>query len=653
MINKLLNILILFFINNLCFAQYQNHSGLKNKRLRIVNIDNRQTFEAVQGGLPSDESLPTWTPRSVQKTNLGATVDSVIVLDDAPQHLTVLVYFSGINKSSIQAIATSDKSKIVPSFNSGAISVTNEQSPIEITLKAKMPENMEILSKQLSIEIVEGVRAAPNKSYTFGLNKKWTTQIKAENLNQLIALEPVGKAANLWQLSKNEPLPETDFKANTNFQESLSKMGGNLKANDKNPKGPSKFAFSLWDNIQTDVDFELSDISNIKTEIHPDVNPASEVFYILPVSYNLKWTEGEGYKNFKIIYGVNNEVQFHIGLTAGITTKQIETIRYLIKRLYKSQNIEIQNLKIQLLGANSVPSVSLRGDFEGAFQIDPSKITISPISDFTSPLSISFSTDNKTKDMIVVALQNGIGLNGSMTIGSDSIQSQIPLLIAFNDKRNYGKLILTKENWRNNEWQNKFPYPIKIRYLHALMENTNSQNSTSNHIYSWSCHNTLAPPGSRVGFNSTKIPSWFDTSERVVQLWLEYDVEVCPTCTHGIFNGLTKGLSGNSETNLTFQSMDLLSTYGATLIQIRVKSLQGDPSRNKEVEYSKNIVKDGEEISIGPFYAGNDKQISYQYKVMVVNNQAPIETNWITDTNPQQYLNKAGLEKLMGKTSKY
>ncbi|MEY4540253.1 MAG: hypothetical protein RLZZ306_2010, partial [Bacteroidota bacterium] len=87
--------------------------------------------------------------------------------------------------------------------------------------------------------------------------------------------------------------------------------------------------------------------------------------------------------------------------------------------------------------------------------------------------------------------------------------------------------------------------------------------------------------------------------------------------------------------------------------QIRVKSLHGDPAKNKEVEYSKNITKDGEEISIGPFYTGNDKQISYQYKVMVVNNQAPIETNWISDTNPQQYLNKAGLEKLTGKTSKY
>ena len=648
-----INILILLFVNSTAFTQYQNHSGLKNKRLRLLNIDNRQTFEAVQGGLPSDESLPVWKPNVINGANKGASIDSVIVLDDAPQHLILLVYFSGINKASIQANATSDKSKIVPLFNSGAVSVTDGQSPVEITLKAKMPENAEILSKQLSIEIIEGVRAVPNKNYTFGLNKKWNTQIKAENLNQLVALEPVGKAASLWQLSKNDLLPETDFKTNTNSQESLAKMGGSLKSNDKNPKGPNKLAFSLWDNIWTDVDFELSDISNIKTEIHPDINPASETFYILPVSYNLKWTEEEGYKNFKIIYGVNNEVQFHVGLSSGITSKQIETIRYLIKRLYKSQNIEIQNPKIQLLGANSTPIISLRGDFQGAFQIDSSKVTISPVSDFTSPLSISFSTDNKTKDMIVVALQNGIGLNGSMTFGADSIQSQIPLTITFNDKRNYGKLILSKENWRNNEWQNKFPYPIKIRYLHALLENSNTQNGNTNHIYSWSCSNTLAPPGSRVGFNSTKIPTWFDTSERVVQLWLEYDVEVCPSCTQGIFSGLTKGLSGSSETNLIFQSMDLLSAYGATLVQIRVKSMQGDPSKNKEVEYSKNITKDGEEINIGPFYTGNDKQISYQYKVMIVNNQAPIETNWITDTNPQQYLNKAGLEKLTGKTSKY
>ncbi len=171
MIKIFLNILILFSINNIAFAQYQNHSGLKNKRLRLLNIDNRQTFEAVQGGLPSDESLPVWKPNVIQGVNRGASVDSVIVLDDAPQHLILLVYFSGINKASIQAIATSDKSKIVPSSNATAVSVTDGQSPLELTLRAKMPENVEILSKQLSIEIVEGVRAVPNKNYTFGLNK--------------------------------------------------------------------------------------------------------------------------------------------------------------------------------------------------------------------------------------------------------------------------------------------------------------------------------------------------------------------------------------------------------------------------------------------------------------------------------------------------
>jgi hypothetical protein len=645
-------LLTLFVLSFSAMGQYQNHSGLKNRKLRLANVDNHQTFDQVQGGLPSEEKLPDWPPGG-KSTRSKSGIDSVIVLDDAPLQLTVMVYFSGVSKANIQVSVATDKAQSKSYIAPQIVTVMEGQSPAEITLKAVMPENMEIQSKFLSVEMKDPDRIAQQKDYIFSLGKRWTSQIKGENLVQIINLEPIGSAVSLWQLGAADPLPNPS-KAVASTTPSLTTRTG-IPApgptGDKTPRGPSRQPFSLWDNIKTDIDFELSDINNIRTEIYPDINPASETFYISPVAYNLRWNKEEGYQNFKVLYGANNEVMFNAGLDAGITSKQLETTRYLIRKLMKSQNVEMSSPKIQLFGANTAPAMSLKSDFQGVFQIDPSKLDVTAPTDFTSPLQVSWATDNKTRDMIVLALQNGVGLNGTLTFGTDSIVRKIPVSIAFNDKRNYGKIILEKENWRQSGWQNPFPYPVKIRYMHALLDN-GIQNDGSNYIYSWNCNGPVAPPSSRINFNGAKIPQWFDSSNKVIQIWLEYDIMPCPSCTQTLLQSLTTGLSGSSESNITFQSMDLVSSLDAKLVQVRIKSIQADPAHNREAEISANITKDGDDIKIGPLYPGQDKRLSYQYKIIVVNSQAQIETSWISETSPQVYLNKANLERIMGRPLK-
>jgi len=631
------------------YGQYQNHSGLKNRKLRLVNKDNRQTFEEVQSGLPSDEKLPEWPPRGITG-NAQSKLDSVVVLDDAPQHLTVLIYFRGINKAVVQANASSDTPQLVAGFSSPAIAVQQGQSPLELTLKAPMPENIEVQSKQLTLEIIDPQRINPNKSYIFSLAKRWNSQIKAENLKQIIKLDPIGAATSLWQMPANAQLPNPRKNLATNQSQNLAAIKKNTDVSiNTSPKGPSKLSFSLWDNIQTDVDFELNDISSIRAEIHPDLNPASETFYISPVAYNLRWTQEDAFKGFKILYGANNDVQFYISLHSGITTKQIETSKYLIKKLYKGQNISLENPKIQLLGANSTPSISLKSDFQGVFQIDPSKVNVTVPNDFASPLQVSWTTDNKAKDLIVQALQNGIGLNGSLVFGMDSIMRQIPVSISFSDRRTYGKIMLNKENWRNAEWLNSFPFPIKIRFLHALLDEATGQSKSNNYIYSWNANGIIVPPNSKITFDATTIPPWFDGSDKVLQLWIDFEVEPCSSCTQQIITGLTSGLSGSSDAELRVQSMDLLATFNAKLVQIRVKSLQASPTKDREVERTANITQDGQDVAIGPFYVGADKKITYQYKVLILSNQANLETNWTSESTPQLFLNKALIEKLLSK----
>jgi hypothetical protein len=102
-----LTLLVLSFS---AMGQYQNHSGLKNRKLRLANVDNHQTFDQVQGGLPSEEKLPDWPPGG-KSTRSKSGIDSVLVLDDAPLQMTVMIYFSGVSKANIQVSVATDKAQ--------------------------------------------------------------------------------------------------------------------------------------------------------------------------------------------------------------------------------------------------------------------------------------------------------------------------------------------------------------------------------------------------------------------------------------------------------------------------------------------------------------------------------------------------------------
>jgi hypothetical protein len=636
-------LIILFFlikVSQTVICQYQNHSGLRNRNLKLINIDNNQLFETIQAGLPSDEKLPNWPPKTI-KTSSKSKIDSIVVLDDAPLKLIILVYFSGLNTATIQAQAFSQKVSKGQKVISQKMAVQDGQSPLELGLAVALPENSQLISQTLEVNLTGTTTNEINKKYTYTLNKKWNSPLKTENILQTISLEPIASANTLWQQHESDILPNPNKKNSAKSE--ISTFPKPIIYQNKISQGPSNQSFSLWDNIFTDVDFLLNDLSAIKADIFPDKNPASETFYIVPVSYHLKWSNINKFKDFQILYGKNNEVQYHINLEPGINNKQLETTKYLIKQLYKAQNINILEPKLQLLGANNLSGLNLKTNFQGVFQIDNNKINITAPTEIISPVSIAFSTDNKTSDIINLALQNGIGLNGSLTLNADSVRVQIPTSVAFNDKRNFGKIIFEKANWRNAEWQNTFPFPIKIKYFHAMLESKNKIN-----IYSWACNNKIIQPDSRIKFISEKVPEWLDHSEKTIQIWLDYEVENCPNCTANILKSVTSNLSANSQMSIKAVSIDLFSALNPKIVQLRIKSNQGDITQNKEVEYTQNITKDDTEFVFGPFFNTGDNKINYQYKIEIIGQNETIQTNWYSETNQQLYLSKAAIEKLIG-----
>lgn len=67
------------------------------------------------------------------------------------------------------------------------------------------------------------------------------------------------------------------------------------------------------------------------------------------------------------------------------------------------------------------------------------------------------------------------------------------------------------------------------------------------------------------------------------------------------------------------------------------------------MERSFMIDKDNTEIKAGPFYVWNEKDLSYEYKIIMLNEEQTYEgDNWTSSKDLELYINKGVLKNSLG-----
>jgi hypothetical protein len=408
---------------------------------------------------------------------------------------------------------------------------------------------------------------------------------------------------------------------------------------------------SLWDSYDADgANFEYPyEISNINMTIYPDKNPASERYYYLPSAYHLQWSADEGYQ-FRMLYGTaddasSGDIRMSGTLTPGLGNNETNLMKSLLESYLKKDNSNfLNNYQIIIMPIKTNPIITLSAGLEGQYNISSEKINVGMQSEINAPIEVSWVTDNRTKEEIEVALSEGIGIQGSMTLAPDSEgfpEQIIPIRITLADVRTLGQFSLRPNKWRTEQWTNNTPYPLKLKYIHALVTTESTPI-----IYSWSLGNTEVPPNAKVNFDATKMPKWLEENGKSERIWIDYGIVNCPSCVNKVMDELTGGTSGSKVKNITFESFQVMESTNAMFLKIQVRSKHVDPKGNNVTELSSvRISSDLSATPAGPLYLleGVDLEYEYYYTLVMPNGTSYKSDNWQSSKELEMYIGMDGL----------
>ncbi|HLT52922.1 MAG TPA: hypothetical protein VKZ97_03490 [Flavobacteriaceae bacterium] len=426
-----------------------------------------------------------------------------------------------------------------------------------------------------------------------------------------------------------------------------STSSGKSSAPNSEAQGPDNEPISLWEELVADNEFEFPyEITNIAMEVYPDKNKHSGIFYYLPTAYHLRWNSDEGY-NFKMIYGTasdtesTGDVRITGTLTPGITSNEISLMKSLLAS-YANKNSNYTYKELKIMPIKSVPTISLSAGLEGQYNIDSDKINVTISSSITNPIDVSWITDNTTKEEMQVALTQGVGINGTMTIEPESEtvpQQLIPVRITISDPRTLGRFTLQPNHWRTENWENKTPFPVKLKKIHALMIEKQGNNSIPL-IYTWNLNNTEVPASAKVAFNTSKMPTWIETKNKTERIWIEYSIADCSTCVNQVIDGLIDGTIEKVK-NITFETFKIFESTNAAFLKIKVRSIQADPKGERVVELpSIRVTEDMTVFSTGPLYLSDQEGPNYEYAFSLVTEDGMVydSSNWMSSTEAEMFI---------------
>lgn len=415
---------------------------------------------------------------------------------------------------------------------------------------------------------------------------------------------------------------------------------------DTNPQGPHNQPLALWEDLVTDVDFEFShEITNIRMDVYPDKNPASGVFYYLPQAYHLRWNEEEGY-NFRMLYNTadssssDGDVRMTGTITPSIGTKEIAFIKTLLQS-YVKRNANLKYKELKIIPTKSLPKMSLSSGLQGQYDISSDGISVNMSSTINNPIDVSWLTDNNTKEEMQVALSEGVGITGTMTLEPDSetIPEQlIPVRITLADARTLGRVELV-DNWRNDNWTNATPFPIKLRYVHALIMDKTG-NKTTPLVYSWELGNVELPSKSQVSFDAAKMPSWLNG--KAERIWVDYSIIDCESCVDEVISTITNATGPSQRKNISLESFKVFETMQANRLIVKIRSNQADPKGNVVKELAPvEIREDLTPQTIGPLYLpeGTLPQFEYHFKIITEDGDVYTSDNWIPFEELEMFIN--------------
>lgn len=414
-------------------------------------------------------------------------------------------------------------------------------------------------------------------------------------------------------------------------------------------KGPSTTALSLSD-IASDVNVGPEEIFPFL--IYQDANPQSGLYYYLPRGYHLAWDEGTGYA-FRVLYGAQageanpNTVYVSARLTAGISSADLALAEKLVERAWRKEYPQGK-----FGGLKGFPISGMKPELNGeAYNIPKDKLVVNGSMDLTGTIDLSFTTDPVTKENIQAVLTQGLGLTGSVLMLSASaadaprLEARVPLSIRLADRSSFGTRAFT----RSAPFRNTSPYPMRLKYLHALMEESPGR------VYSYALGDRLVPAAATGQIDASQVREWLDGA--ALKMWIEYAPAGDETAHKRVMDQVTGGVSNVAQTEIAFRTLAPLADTGAALIVVTLTSRYLDPKAQVEKTVTLELNKDNETFRVKPVFLVNrqldedkpgDPLFKYRLTVVKPDGSSKDGQEWIPSSKKTIFIGAAQIKPLLG-----
>ena len=362
---------------------------------------------------------------------------------------------------------------------------------------------------------------------------------------------------------------------NFNFAEvAPTTSGGTNPANAVSPT-----PVELFSGLLPAVSVTPAEITPVFPRVYADTNRASGIYYYLPRAYSLAWdadvpdARGLGlriaYEQLATPGETSDAVRMAVLLDAGIDLADLDFARRLVEMQSRRSGFTFRDLRPFPLAAP--PAISLVDGLANRFDLDPSQINITALSDALDRIELSWVTDPVTAANIRLALTEGFGLNGAAQFVSPDASAPSPLIpvnvqIASTDA--FGWLPFR----RDAPIRNAAPFPVRLGHLHALVEEGGRPV-----IHSWSLGETTLPADGSVMLDTTQVPPEVDSvAER---MWMTYALDrSCASCITQTLNQIVIGNVGPPAMQMQMMLLTPLADTESALLQVETRSRFLDPS---------------------------------------------------------------------------
>jgi hypothetical protein len=634
------------------FAQsLTNFSGLRNTELEKYQCDGADAVSEIRTQLPG-QGLPAFGSQAMPGATRTAIpkVERVSIIEDRSSQVTGEIYFNGFDGGgSLRVFVSNDKGNEQKEIPAQVIPISGTSGMLDLLLKLPdgTAENAYYKSSFLRMVYSPSSHGA-GKTFCFKMNKRW--RVVPNNQNIVVKIQPVpyAKASTTADYAKMEK-PGNPLKGANKQPTSTSEAARVRKDTLIEAEGISNITFSLFEDFYTDYAFtNPNEISSIQLDaVYQDKNVNSGVYYYRPAAYNLSWGENEGFK-FSMQYGSggssnDGNVNMTASLSCDINSQESDFITSVIKNHVESKNKHFEEAKAIL---PSDPKISFQGNAQ-SFNISSDKFSANVVSSIYEPITMAWTASSDATNEMIAALGENIGIAGSLTYspGIGVSNMSIPMRLNLADKSSFGRLKLEKETWRETKWRNKFPYAIKIKNLHVIILHPDG----SPCIYTWKLGDKTIPSQAQIQFEGASVPTWIDNNENVLRMWMEYEVLPCKECDQEIVDMISSGTTGGKQRTVSFRSLGLLNRYEAKYIKLEIRSKYLDPKGKTTLIKSITIDQDEKTYDVGPFYVWSDKELRYEYKLTLINDETSVEgANWIGENSMEVMMNKSAAEKSLG-----